>query len=117
MAAVPNLFEPTVQRALPLSKGADLRFSVLDDRTDPATPWPTGTVGIVEIENGEELLVFNATLVDGRLDFVMNNERTDSVPATTSKNKVRWTMRIAFASDPTTEIPVYEGPIYRGPYG
>lgn len=98
MAAVPNLFEPTVQRALPLSKGADLRFSVLDDRTDPATPWPTGTVGIVEIENGEELLVFNATLVDGRLDFVLNNERTDSVPATTSKNKVRWTMRIVFAS-------------------
>ncbi|AVO25243.1 hypothetical protein SEA_ODESZA_2 [Gordonia Phage Odesza] len=117
MASVQNLFDPTVQRALPLSKGGDLRFSVIDDRTDPPTPWPAGTVGIAEIENGEELLVFNGELIEGRLDFVLNNERTDSVPATTTKNKVRWTLRIAFASDPTTEIPVYEGPIYRGPYG
>lgn len=115
--AVANLFNPTEQRALPLSRGGDLRFSVLDDSNDTPTPWPPGTVGIVEIEHGEDLLRFDATLVEGRLDFLLENEVTDSVPATTSKNKVRWTLRVAFATDPTVEIPVYEGPVYRGAYG
>ena len=115
--AVANLFDPTEQRALPLSRGGDLRFSVLDDTNETVTPWPSGTIGIVEIQNGEELLRFDASLVDGRLDFLLENERTDQVPATTSKNKVRWTLRVAFASDPTVEIPVYEGPVYRGTYG
>lgn len=115
--AVANLFDPTEQRALPLSKGGDLRFSVLDDSNDTITPWPDGTVGIVEIENGEELLRFDASLVDGRLDFLLENEKTDSVPTTTTKNKVRWTLRVALSSDPTVEITVYEGPVYRGTYG
>ena len=115
--AVANLFDPTEQRALPLSRGGDLRFSVLDDTTDPSTPWPPGTIGIVEIEHGETLLRFDADLVDGRLDFILSNEVTDVVPATTSKNKVRWTLRVALAADPTVEIPVFEGPVYRGVYG
>lgn len=117
MASVPNLFEPVAERALPLSRGGDLQFSVLDDTTDPSTPWPAGTLGIVEIEHGSELLRFEAELVEGRLDFLLPNERTDSVPATTSSNKVKWRLRVAFAEDPTTEIPVYEGPVYRGRHG
>lgn len=115
--AIPNLFEPTVQRALPLSKGADLQFSVFDDTTDPSTPWPPGTLGIVEIEHGTERLRFDAELVEGRLDFLLDNERTDVIPATTASNKVAWRLRIAFADDPTTEISVYEGPVYRGRHG
>ncbi|QJD49580.1 hypothetical protein HWD32_gp02 [Gordonia phage Secretariat] len=114
---VPNLFNPIEQRALPLSRGGDLRFSVLDDTTDPPRPWPEGTTSHVEIENGEETIRFDAELVEGRLDFLLDSERTDDVPATTTKNKVRWTLRVAFASDLTTEIPVYEGPVYRGTYG
>lgn len=117
MASIPNLFEPVVERALPLSKGGDLRFSVLDDTTDPPTPWPPGTIGIVEIDYNGETIRFDAELVEGRLDFVLGNELTDSIPATTSSNKVAWRLRVAFAEDPTTEIPVYEGPVYRGRHG
>lgn len=117
MAQMEKLFSTTQQRALPLTRGGDLLFSVLDDSVSPPTPWPSGTTGVVEIENGSESLIFNATLVDGRLDFLIENERTDSVPATTSRNKVRWTLRIGLASNPTVEIPVFEGPIYRGNYG
>ena len=112
-----NLFDPTIVRALPLSHGADLRFSVFDDKTDPPTPWPVGTKGILEIDTETETLVFNATLTQGRLDFVLYNDKTDSVPATTSSNKVAWRLRIALASDPTIELPVYEGPVYRGRHG
>ncbi|QAU06240.1 hypothetical protein SEA_RICKMORE_5 [Gordonia phage Rickmore] len=115
--AVENLFDPVEVRALPLSKGGDLRFYVTDDRTDPPTPFPVGTVGIAEIENGEETIRFDAEYREGRLYFVLNNEKTDSVPATTKSNKVRWNLRIAFPDDPSTEIPIHEGPIYRGPYG
>lgn len=50
--AIPNLFDPTLERALPLSRGADLRFSVYDDTTNPPTAWPMGTIGIVEIDHG-----------------------------------------------------------------
>ncbi|QPL14651.1 hypothetical protein SEA_SCHWARTZ33_6 [Gordonia phage Schwartz33] len=115
--AVANLFDPVEQRALPLSRGGDLRFYVRDDRTDPPTPFPEGTTGVLEIEHGEETIRFDGALDNGRLYFVLENEKTDSVPATTKSNKVRWTLRIAFADDPTTEIPLYEGPVYRGPYG
>ena len=117
MASTPRLFEPTLERALPLSHGADLRFSVFDDSTDPPTPWPPGTVGIVEIDHGDKTVTINAELVDGRLDFRLESELTDSIPATTSSNKVAWRLRIALASDPTTELPVYEGPVYRGRHG
>ena len=115
--AIPNLFDPTLERALPLSRGADLRFSVYDDTTKPPTSWPMGTIGIVEIDHGAETLRFDAELVEGRLDFLLDSEKTDSVPATTSSNKVSWRLRIAFAEDPTTELPVYEGPVYRGRLG
>lgn len=126
MANVLNLFDPTVERALPLSRGADLRFSVFDDTTDPPTPWPLGTLGIVELDlgkadvqldDGERIIRFESELVDGRLDFLLESERTDIVPATTSSNKVAFRFRVAFAEDPTTELPVYEGPIYRGRHG
>lgn len=115
--AIQNLFDPTVQRALPLSKGADVRMSIFDDTTDPYTPWPDGTSAVLEINNGEETIRFDADLVDGRLDFVINNELTDHVPATNSSNKVAWRLRVAFADDPTVELSVYEGPIYRGKHG
>ena len=117
MASIPNLFAPTVERALPLSHGADLQFSVFDDSTNPQTPWPPGTIGIVEIDHGEQTLRFDAVLVDGRLDFLLESEKTDVIPATTNSNKVTWRLRVAFAADPTTELPVYEGPVYRGRYG
>ena len=129
MANILNLFDPTVERALPLSRGADLRFSVFDDTTQPPTPWPAGTLGIVELDitnvkfaDGqpvppERVIRFESTLVDGRLDFLLNNERTDIVPATTSANKVAFRFRVAFAEDPDTELPVYEGPVYRGRHG
>lgn len=115
--AIQNLFEPTVQRALPLSKGADVRMSVFDDTTDPYTPWPAGTTATIEINNGDEKILIPAELVDGRLDFVIHNEITDKVPATTSSNKVSWRLRVAFADDPDVELPVYEGPVYRGKHG
>lgn len=117
MASVPNLFDPTIERALPLSRGADLKFSVFDDTTDPPTPWPTGTVGIAEIDYSGDTLRFEAVLVEGRLDFLLDSEVTDPIPATTSSNKVAWRLRVAFADDPTTELPVYEGPVYRGRHG
>ena len=116
--AIPNLFRPTIQAALPLSKGADVRMSVYDDTTVPSSPWPAGTSATIEINNGpDEVILFEAELIDGRLDFVINNERTDKVPATTSSNKVAWRLRVAFADDPTVELAVYEGPIYRGKHG
>lgn len=117
MASTQNLFTPTLERALPLSRGADLRFSVFDDTTSPPTPWPAGTVGIVEIDHGSQKLLFNAELIDGRLDFLLESEQTDAIPATTSSNKVAWRLRIAFSDDPTVELPVYEGPVYRGRHG
>lgn len=116
--AVENLFDPVEVRALPLTRGGDLRFYVEDARTEPPTPFPAGTKGVVDIEVvGEEKKTFDAELKSGKLYFVLNNEETDDVPATTNKNKARWNLRISFADDPTTEIPVYEGPIHRGPYG
>lgn len=115
--AVANLFDPVEQRALPLSRGGDLRFYVEDARADPPPPFPLGTTGILEIEHGEEIIQFEADYDNGRLYFLVENEKTDSVPATTKTNKVRWNLRIAFPDDPTTEIPVYEGPVYRGAYG
>ena len=117
MAVTPRLFEPTLERALPLSHGADLVFSVFDDSTDPPTPWPPGTVGIVEIDHRDQTVTFNAELVDGRLDFRLDSDLTDPIPATTSSNGVAWRLRIAFAADPETELPVYEGPVYRGRHG
>lgn len=117
MAVIPRLFEPTLERALPLSHGADLVFSVFDDSTDPPTPWPPGTVGIVEIDHGDQTVTFNAELVSGRLDFRLDSDLTDPIPATTSSNDVAWRLRIAFAADPETELPVYEGPVYRGRHG
>lgn len=117
MAVIPRLFEPTLERALPLSHGADLVFSVFDDSTDPPTPWPPGTVGIVEIDHGDQTVTFNAELVGGRLDFRLDSDLTDPIPATTSSNDVAWRLRIAFAADPETELPVYEGPVYRGRHG
>ena len=117
MAVIPRLFEPTLERALPLSHGADLVFSVFDDSTDPPTPWPPGTVGIVEIDHGDQTVTFNAELVGGRLDFRLDSDLTDPIPATTSSNGVAWRLRIAFAADPETELPVYEGPVYRGRHG
>ena len=117
MAVIPRLFEPTLERALPLSHGADLVFSVFDDSTDPPTPWPPGTVGIVEIDHGDKTVTFNAKLVGGRLDFRLDSDLTDPIPATTSSNGVAWRLRIAFAADPETELPVYEGPVYRGRHG
>lgn len=117
MASIPHLFDPVVERALPLSKGGDLRFSVLDDTTGLSRPWPPGTKGIAEIDYNNETIRFDAELVEGRLDFVLENERTDHIPATTSSNKVAWRLRVAFADDPMTEIPVYEGPVYRGRHG
>lgn len=117
MATPPKLFTPTLERALPLSHGADLRFSVFDDTTDPPTPWPPGTRGIVEIDQGDDTLRVDGELVDGRLDFRLDSDLTDPIPATTSTNKVSWRLRIAFAEDPDTELPVYEGPVYRGRHG
>lgn len=117
MATVPNLFAATAERALPLSRGADLRFSVFDDSTDPPTPWPAGTVGIMDIDHAGDTIRFDAVLVDGRLDFLLDSERTDPVPKTTTTNKVRFGLRVALASDPTTELPVFEGPVYRGSHG
>lgn len=117
MASIPRLFEPTLERALPLSHGADLKFSVFDDTTDPPTPWPIGTVGIVEIDHGDKTVRVDAELVEGRLDFLLESELTDAIPATSNSNKVAWRLRIAFADDPTVELPVYEGPVYRGRHG
>lgn len=117
MSSTPRLFTPTLERALPLSRGADLIFSVFDDSTDPPSPWPPGTVGIVEIDHAGDTIRVDATLESGRLDFRLDSELTDSVPATTNSNKVAWRLRIALAADPDTELPVYEGPVYRGRHG
>ncbi len=115
--AVENLFDPVVVRALPLSHGADLRFDVSDDSMGAPTPWPAGTKGILEIDNQGEIITINATLVNGKLEFVIYNNMVDNVPATTPSNKVSWRLRVALASDPTVELPVYEGPVYRGRHG
>lgn len=117
MASIPNLFGPTVQRALPLSKGADLRMSIFDDSTNPPQPWPSGTKGVLEIDYAGATTRFDTELVNGRLELVLGNELTDDIPATTASNKVAWRLRVAFADDPTVEIAVYEGPVYRNRHG
>lgn len=117
MATIQNLFDPVVQRALPLSKGADLRISIFDNKHNPPQPWPDGTAGMIEINYGTESLFFEGVLVEGRLEFVLDNLQTDSVPATKAANGASWRLRVAFADDPNVEIPVFEGPIYRNRHG
>ena len=117
MAAIPVLFGKTVERALPLSKGSDLRLSIYDASGDPAVPFPPGTTGVIDIEYGETIVRFEAELVGDRLEFILDNEVTDAIPASSFKEKVSWRLRIGFADDPGVEVPVYEGPVYRGKHG
>lgn len=115
--AIDKLFQATEQRALPLSKGADLRMSLYNPVTDPPTPFPLGTKAILEIDYMTSTVRFDAKLVNGALEFVLDSTVTDGIPATTANNKVSWRLRVAFANDPDVELPVYEGPVYRNKHG
>lgn len=103
------LFAPPLLRALPLSKGGDLAFTIRPKA--PAVEWPESLIDAwvaIEAVTGEPPLLWHGVITDTQIAFKLESESTDLI-----KNGRLWRLVLSFDASPTYEQVVVNGKVRR----
>lgn len=107
--AANNLFTPPVAKYLPVSKGADLAFTVTYKPDGSIANWPSGCTVIFECDTKDETLRKQFTPGSSSVCSI----RVESEDCDTWKDKYLWRILLSLPDNPSHEIPVVNGEIKR----
>ncbi|WKW86030.1 hypothetical protein SEA_JONJAMES_56 [Gordonia Phage JonJames] len=109
--AVGNLFPPPPTKYLPVSKGADLSFTVTYKPGGVEASWPVGCTVILEVDVVKGGEPFRQPYVPG--GNAKCPIRVESGVTDTWKDGMLWRILLSKPDNPSLEIPVVNGEVKR----
>lgn len=103
------LFPPPLLRALPLSKGSDLAFTIRPKA--PATVWPDSLIDAwiaIEETPGSPATTWYGVITPTQITFKVESETVDTI-----KNGRLWRLVLSFDANPTYEQTIINGKVRR----